>query len=357
MKKSQEKTEKLGKVQLLNIKGHIREMGKNKIISIFRNREKEGEEQKSDNFNKNLKQLVSETADEEEKCLEDNLKLKDITAPDGMYEKILIGLHNNGQLREEDLLMLDKIKDIGEENLKNDVVCELTEEDREALLLGRRLKETGASSDEVLGVLENNKVRASKKYTKTYKWFGRFIKSIGVAAVVLVCVFGVTLSTEAGREYLKTLFSDVAENGIYIKNWEMTVAVGDEGEAYKEITNRLGIYPLNLYYTSTGLEFEYYNVWEGLESAVLRYSRDGGRYLDVYIGIADELATDTVLIDGKKVANIILDFADINVDIYELDATEETKAATLTALFWYDGNSYIISSNIEKEELLTIFEQ
>jgi len=325
-------------------------MGNGKMVSILKNSNRRNRRRKGNVVDKKFRELVLKVTEEEEKRVEENPRLEEMPVPDEMFENILMELHNRGQLREEDLPMLEQIKD--NKKRKNSVVSELPEEDREALLLGRLLQEKGASSGEVLELLERK--------SKIYKGFGKCIKGVGIVAAMFICVVGITLSMEAGREYVKGLLGESVDEGLYIRNWNNSNMVMDylseESKAYDEIFEKLGVYPRRFYYNSAGLKFEFHHIWEGIDTAILSYFRNDGSYLEISISKLEEQDVDTMLIEGNVVESLKLDFSDISVDIYELITANDLDTDIITAFFWYDGIGYVINTNIDKAELITILE-
>ena len=82
-------------------------------------------------------------------------------------------------------------------------VLEVSEEDQKALELGRQL-------------LNQKAEEAEKNRKRSKKWKAR-TKQMAAVAAVLVCVFGVSVRSEAGRAYFMKMWNFVSGNELSIK--------------------------------------------------------------------------------------------------------------------------------------------
>lgn len=240
---------------------------------------------------------------------------------------------------EPDPAMLNKIlavieKEEGEESEAESLGCRpedlLSEEDRRALEYGR-------------------------KYM-AHPMRRRCMHAAGIAAAVMVGIFGASISIEANREKLMEVMNILVANESVarVDNEEGHQLYSDEEEhARADIEEKLGISPAILMYMPSGMMFEDYNVDEVTGNAMLFYRYgDTILYLKVenrehgssHGGIRDGEITDTFLVETE--------YGDIQIT--EIQGPNEKD---YLAELEYNDCYYSIYGILPKEEFVKMMEK
>lgn len=335
----------------------------NKVVPIFGDGESE-KDKKMDG--KMTKRFVEEFDKEEERLLNDPA-LKDVTAPDDMFGKIMGELRAQGKLRKEDMVVETKRPEI------QNAVDGLSDEDKEALLLGRMVKASGADADDIRRALENpmdKRSGAERKRRKSRKNRKKSIGSGGRAKVIVrnlaigvasfAILVGGSMSTSAGREYISSIVVVVTEklngDGILIvkdsnENGEI---VSPEELAYKDVLNTIGVNPLYFIYLPEELTFFNYDIQEGDNSAVLRYGEDE-RKMTVVVEKRIEEIELYAMVDGLEIKRMNSMLNDLSIIVYELNNLDN-GLKVYTAYFTYEDNFYMIRINGDLDTFVLILE-
>ena len=209
-------------------------------------------------------------------------------------------------------------------------MASLSEEDREALRLGRKL------------MAKRSKTRRTR------------ILRVGsglAAAVAAICMVGVNTighsekaarsatSTVGLREVVKMSSGDNVADVSGIK----------EKEAYEKIKKDLGIKVVRVLAGSENLKFDSMILDDKIQSAELIYKSDGEKKLEYVIGTAYldfslGIDVDEKVVDEYKVKN---QRCVINVKAYQ---TPKTKTEKYSAEFEYKGIGYYMAGTMEKKE-------
>lgn len=218
---------------------------------------------------------------------------------------------------------------------KERVYAGLSEEDREALELGRKMRE---------------KYAAGKERRNRRRW-----KRIASAAAVLamVCVYGTT-SMGTGEKFASSIEQIVGERRILkINSGDENKVLEDEKEekAYQEIKENFGIDAVRLV-EKKGMQFERMNLDAGLQVAEMLYQYEGENlwymisagYYDFSFGIdaEDEMIEEEDVKTGNAVAKLT---------VYRRRESGEIKC---TVRFTYQKLQYILAGNISKENFKLI---
>lgn len=218
---------------------------------------------------------------------------------------------------------------------KERVYAGLSEEDREALELGRKMRE---------------KYTAGKERRNRRRW-----KRIASAAAVLamVCVYGTT-SMGTGEKFASSIEQIVGERRILkINSGDENKVLEDEKEekAYQEIKENFGIDAVRLV-EKKGMQFERMNLDAGLQVAEMLYQYEGENlwymisagYYDFSFGLdaEDEIVEkEDVEIDNIKA----------ELTVYRRNGSEEVKC---TAHFTYQKLEYFLVTHAGKADLKKI---
>jgi|GEM_PF-5069623 len=335
---------------------------KNKIIPIFGDGESERDKKMDDKMKKDL----LEDSDKEEERLLNDPALRDITALDDMLGKIMGELREQGKLRAEDIIEETERPEI------QSTVDGLSVEDREALLLGRMVKASGAGVDDIRRVLENPTDECSGDGRKRGNRRRNRRKSIGsggrakivarnfaIGAASFVILVGGSMSTSAGREYVSNIVAVVMERinggGLIIGNYnEDGEADTDEELAYKDIFDTIAVNPLNFVYLPEELAFEGYDIWVDNNRATIRYGVDENKMTITGEKVGDKVK-NTAKVDGVKVRIVDTTLNYLTIDVYEL-VNSNDGSKTYTAYFTYEGNQYTIASNCDMDTFILMLE-
>lgn len=278
-----------------------------------------GEREEMGAWEEQFQRQLRREADELEAELEEKPELKHIDASPELFDRIVEQLKAEGTWEEETA-----------EELSPDIRLLLSEEDREALEIGRRVQRQG-------------------KKKKLAKW-------AGMAGVVLLCVFFVTMSSEANREYAAGVINAITGSkwGIYIEDVSRDTIKYSEEErkAYKEIEEKLGILVPQMLYRPYGMIYKNYQISEERKSGAVFYQyKDNIISVHLYKRMKDTTMQQTL--DVQVVDDIPVDMLEKTAKLYELeDPAGETYAGEIV----YDNCYYVILGKMEKEELKKVLQ-
>lgn len=208
----------------------------------------------------------------------------------------------------------------------------LSEKDREALKLGRKLQEERSA------VKEARRKRRWKMYAAT------------AAAAVLVLTVGMT--SMGGAEKLASVIEQVvggrkvvqvdSDEGNKVSENE------DEKKAYQEIKDTFGVTPVKLTNQRKGIKFIRMNLDENLQIAEMMYQSNeenllyiiSAGYYDSSFGFDAE---DEII--GKEIIEI--EGNDIELTVYQVKGTNTIKCS---AHFTYQKLEYFMTGKIDKAE-------
>ncbi len=223
------------------------------------------------------------------------------------------------------LSLMNKIKEYEEQKVRD----ALSEEDKEALRIGRKVQE------------KRNRTKRTRK---------RIQRLVGVAATVAL-VIGVGVTSVGGKK----LFVDIFEKNFgggdktYIESGESEM-VGEitEEQVYEEIKEVLGEEPVSMIYKPENTQFLDFKLDKELQEAILYYSVQDkiltfqivSRYVNSSTGMenSDELLQE-----------YIVELPETNVTVREYSIIE-TGEKEYTAQFSYKNGEYFLSGIINKEE-------
>lgn len=212
----------------------------------------------------------------------------------------------------------------------------LSEKDREALKLGRKLQKERSAAKKV------RRKRRWKMYAAT------------AAAVVLVLTVGMT--SMGGAEKIVSVIEQVVGGRKVVKvNSDEGNKISeneDEKKAYQEIKDTFGVTPVKLANRRKGIEFIRMNLDENLQIAEMMYQSNevnllyiiSAGYYDSSFGFDAE---DEII--GKEIIGV--DGNDVELTVYQVKGTNTIKCS---AHFTYQKLEYFLTGKIEKEEFKSI---
>ena len=229
-----------------------------------------------------------------------------------------------------------------EDMKRTDAYAKLSEEDQEALRIGREMMK--------------NQSEEKKIYTMRRK--KRNIRRVVALAAVLILVCGSVMTSVGSKSYWKVLWErengDENSNIINVEDME-TKETDDEFEVDKKITKTLGISRVRMEYKPDGMILKKYVVDEEQRRAILFYQYENEiiRYAmymnskDSSLGqkTVDKLLNEYVVLNGEK---------EITVKEYEVKDMESRR---YVAEFEYKGVQYQLKGVIKKDELDKIIEK
>lgn len=216
-----------------------------------------------------------------------------------------------------------------------DIYARLSAEDREALELGRKVKE--------------ERRHARKK--RTWKMYAAV-----AASIVLVFTGGMTSmggperivsvvkQAIGGREVTQV---DSSESNMILEN-------EDEERAYQEIEDTFGVEPVKPINSTEGIRFAQMDLDKSLQVAELLYHYNGENILYLitanFSNASFGMDIEDKIIEQEKVYN---SGNEIELTVYEIEKNKEEKCA---AKFKYRDLEYYLVGTIEKEEFKKILE-
>lgn len=264
-----------------------------------------------------LKRLLQEGVEYEADCIlqrvDSDPNMKDVIAPEEIHDKLI------KQIREHEEALETKRE-------------RLSQEEQELIRLGKIYK----------------KKRGRRKYV------------VLIAAVVCALAAG-TISFGDGKK----VFTEVKR--MLVGRQQTVVNSGDEErhmdrgmlseeDAYEEINEKFGFYPIKLLYLPEGIEFVDANIVGELQVAQLHYEGLGQK--NIIYRVMTNYRTSSVSMDiedifiGEYEKDLV--GATVSVKKYEI---EESKLPRWMACFVYKDTQYtIILTGIEREEVEKILE-
>lgn len=346
-----------------------------------------------DVMDERLQKQIKKEADEIENCLMKSEELKDVKTPDGMLDEIIGKLKNKGiwdeqeeipesvggetepagkteerkkeRVTEQEAVKLRKKSRIIEskkterteiepketepekkvlsEQENVNVYKGLSEEDQKALELGRQL-------------LNQKAEEAEKNRKRSKKWKAR-TKRMAAVAAVLVCVFGVSVRSEAGRAYFMKMWNFVSGNELSIKiNKTGTGDVirslsEDEERMNQEIEEKLGVLPVKLMYMPENMSFLTYSINKEMRNCIETYEVNGNNF-NIQIFCQNDNDSLIQRFDGELIDKVITNTKQMEIPVYKI--VDENNKNMFIAQFEEEEVYYVISSSIDKEEFTKI---
>lgn len=255
--------------------------------------------------------------------MERRKEIRNIDASPELFDRIVEQLKKEGKWEEDDA------EEKAPEKETPDLRSMLSEEDWEALQLGRKVQAQGR-----------------RRYVK------RFVQ---MAATVLICVFAVSMSSEANRQYIMGMVNTIIGNGSQSAAVDTKGTVfnrdKEEGEAYEEIEEKLGIPVPRLTCLAEGMAYDSYFLSEGLRDGSVFYTygemivtlgihkREGGSVMNQTFG-------------GELVNKSKIEVNGLPVQIYEMEH-EGGEHSYIAEFEWEDGY-YVLTGKMEREAFLKV---
>lgn len=215
----------------------------------------------------------------------------------------------------------------------------LSEEDRDALEYGRRMK-------------KEKEIREQRKKHRRKRW-----QRAGVTAAALVLVMGVGMRSEANRRFALHVWEAVTNNfGIrmpinFVEQEELHIESDEEQEAFAEIDKKLNVAPVYFGYMPEEMTYEHYVINEEGSYAIVSYSYQDV-FLDIFLKSGERENTVYGQVDGEKEEmELIVNEQNIEMKVYKI-VTDEQEYSTAT--FVSGECYYCLSGMIPFEEMKKI---
>lgn len=274
-------------------------------------------------FDDEIRQMLllslKEPYEQYEKELNENPKTKEIKPSEDLFKNIVEKLKDQGVWDQEP-----------EENL-NVAYPMLSKEDREFLELGKKVK------------------RINKRTI--------FLKRVAIAACIGICIFGVSMTSEANRQYVVGLWNEIVGNSqLRIKINVEDEKDGDietslEEKAKEKIKEELGIQPPEMVYKPVGMKFLDYSIEKKDNKVILFYTYQNEMF-SLSIQKKNSKSKYAQELDGQVVNQILTRFDNKKIKIWKINDQVESYAAQLET----EERYYIIRGYINQDEFIKIIE-
>lgn len=273
-----------------------------------------------DNIGRMLRWSLEESCGQFEKEVNQNPKTKDIKPSDDLLERIIKELKDRGEW------------DKDPEEDETDNYNMLSKEDREFLELGKKIKKINRRTV--------------------------FLKRAAIAACVGICIFGVSMTSEANRQYVVGLWNEiVGNNQLRIKinvedEKDSEMEISPEEKAKEKIKEELGIQPIEMLYRPDGMEFSHFSLEKEEKKAILFYEY-GDTIFTISMQKKDSKSKFIQEFDGIVINEIVIRGIKDKIAIWKIDSIEETYAIQLEG----KETCYIMRGSMEQTEFEKIIEK
>lgn len=279
-----------------------------------------------------LKEILKDQLNKEAKQIEEEVGLND---NEEIPNELKIRMKNalDQKIREREKR--------SEDTKRTDAYAKLSEEDQEALRLGREMLK--------------NQSEEKKIYTMRRK--KRNIRRIVALAAVLILVMAVVMTSIGGPErmlqFMKSSVGGREVSQVDSSDKNKIIEEEDEEKAYEKIADEFGIEPVRIIWRPTNMKFKKMELDPEIQVAELDFQYNGKKveyfvsasYGEVSWGYGNE---------DKKIEQYHCEqvkIADIEVTGYE---TPETERNRYVAEFEYKKLYYSLSGELTKEEMENI---
>lgn len=277
-----------------------------------------------------LEEIIKRELHNEADAIEKEVDFSDASEgmPEGVKERIRGNLKN--QIAEY------------EREREKEAYANLSEEDREALRLGREELRRRAEAEEKKTVVRKKR-RA--------KWFV-------VLAAALVLTLGLGMNAFGSRErvvsFVKSVVGEREVTKVNSSDENKVISEENEEEAYELIAQKLGVEPVKIIWRPEGMLFQKLEFDEELQLIELVYSYQNEKvdylvsasYKDSSWGVdAEDKIINTYFVEREKCS--------VKVTVYEIPELEKER---YSAEFEYNGIQYYMIGSLEQAEFDKILE-
>ncbi len=316
----------------------------NKIVPIRFSFDSSDDPEIDDFILKNLQ----EEADEIERKMNADPEFAKTAPPENQYEKIVARLKEMGEWEEDEEEGAEAEEEANEaaegaaetgtetDAMPEDVYGMLSEEDRQALEIGRR-----------------ERSRLGRKKARN-AWLLRVTKRGGVVAAAFVLLFTVSMNVDASRRVILQMWDTVTDALVArtaTDNLENSVesTMAASLAAMKEIQEATGIPGLEFMYWPAGMKYLQYELQDENAEAFVFYSYND-KILQMYMRSVNEDSTNSLITDQDiALEKTLTNWLGADVEIWLVDSDGE--AEQYLAEFEYESYRYAIYGYISLEEM------
>lgn len=259
-----------------------------------------------------------------------------------------VGLNDNEEIPDELKLRMKNVLDQkirerenrSEDMKRTDAYAKLSEEDQEALRLGREMMK--------------NQSEEKKIYTIRRK--KRNIRRIVALAAVLILVMAVGMTSFGGPErmlqFMKSSIGGRKVSQVDSSDKNKIIEEEDEEKAYEKIGEEFGIQPVRIVWRPNGMKFKKMLLDTDIQLAELEYLYNGENTEFMISASYGEASL------GADNEDEIIDYYCINEENVPIEVTEyktpETEMNRYKAEFKYNNLYYCLTGTMTKEEMENI---
>ena len=278
-----------------------------------------------------LKEILKDQLNREAKQIEEEVGLND---NEEIPNELKIRMKNalDQKIREREMR--------SEDMKRTDAYAKLSEEDQEALRLGREMLK--------------NQSEEKKIYTMRRK--KRNIRRIVALAAVLILVMAVGMTSIGGPErmlqFMKSSVGGRKVSQVDSSDKNKIIEEEDEEKAYEKIEKEFGIAPVRLWWYPENMEFEKMILDTDIQVAEVDY-RYKGKKIEYFVSASYGEVSWGYDNEDKKIGYYCEQVKSTDIEVTEYE-TPETERNRYVAEFEYKKLYYCLSGELTKEEMENI---
>ena len=278
-----------------------------------------------------LKEILKDQLNREAKQIEEEVGLND---NEEIPNKLKIRMKNalDQKIREREMR--------SEDTKRTDAYAGLSEEDREALRLGREM-------------LKN---QSEEKKIYTIRWKKRNIRRIVALAAVLILVMAIGMTSIGGPErmlqFVKSSVGGRQVSKVNSSDKNKIIEEEDEEKAYEKIEKEFGIAPVRLWWYPENMEFENMILDTDIQVAEVDYLYKDKK-IEYFVSASYGEVSWGYDNEDKKIDYYCEQVKSTDIEVTEYE-TPETERNRYVAEFEYKKLHYCLSGELTKEEIENI---
>lgn len=289
-----------------------------------KNIDKQGQDKmKKDRLEQDLRNAYLELSDIEEKSVRQD---KTLEVPEGAKERVRLKMEEQ----------IEKIR-------REEAYTHLSEEDRYALELGRKLIKEKESAE-----AEKDKEKAEKKFGRKRR---RRIVAMGTVAAALALTIGITGigGPEMVVQYVQQKVGNRVVEKINSDESNLTITEENEEEAYQLLSDELGTEPVRVFGVIGRLNFERMEFDEDLQMAEIYYDFEKKGKLIFFVNASYKTSSFGLDIEDEIEKEYVVEVKGEKIKIIEY-RVKETGERRYRASFDYRGLEYYLLGNMKQED-------
>lgn len=278
-----------------------------------------------------LKEILKDQLNKEAKQIEEEVGLND---NEEIPNELKIRMKNalDQKIREREMR--------SEDMKRTDAYAKLSEEDQEALRLGREM-------------LKN---QSEEKKIYTMRWKKHNIRRIVALAAVLILVMAVGMTSFGGPErmlqFMKSSVGGRKVSQVDSSDKNKVIEEEDEEKAYEKIEKEFGIAPVRLWWYPENMEFENMILDTDIQVAEVDYLYKDKK-IEYFVSASYGEVSWGYDNEDKKIDYYCEQVKSTDIEVTEYE-TPETERNRYVAEFEYKKLHYCLSGELTKEEIENI---